>query len=424
MDLITGIASKVLGSASQEEEAAAGAPGSNTSPSAAKEKDAGAELLHACELSRDDMIRLSNSTEDRKKATIPLSTTATKDGKKITGVSKHDILKVQPMEWYEQLACVVFLAVGVPNGVIVVPVATFLIGRFVMGNATVAFQFLFAFVLLPLAVSPQKFVKSTLHSWLAVQILKYFSFRFIIEERPPIMPENQMSLPLPGRTPRPQILVAPPHGVFPYGNILSMLLWPQLTGHHFHGLAANSALRVPGFKQILRSLGVIDASRQSARHALERFPYTIGISTGGVAEVFETNGDDECILLKERIGLIKLAIRTGADLVPAYLFGNTKLLGCWAGEGVPGLHPFLEKISRKIGFALILFFGRWGLPIPYRVPILGVLGKPIPTFDIMCEEPTNEQIAAIQKLLIDEMEEIFEKYKALYGWDDKRLIIK
>jgi hypothetical protein len=78
------------------------------------------------------------------------------------------------------------------------------------------------------------------------------------------------------------------------------------------------ALRVPIFKQILGSIGVVDASRQTARKSLENYPYTIGISTGGVAEVFETNGDDECIILKERIGLIKLAIRTGADLVPCY----------------------------------------------------------------------------------------------------------
>ena len=44
----------------------------------------------------------------------------------------------------------------------------------------------------------------------------------------------------------------------------------------------------------------------------------VGISTGGVAEVFETNcpSGDEVILLKERRGLIKLAFRTGAELVP------------------------------------------------------------------------------------------------------------
>jgi 1-acyl-sn-glycerol-3-phosphate acyltransferase len=210
----------------------------------------------------------------------------------------------------------------------------------------------------------------------------------------------------------------------PYGNLLAMLTWPTLTGRHFHGLAANMALRVPIFKQILRSIGVVDASRQTARKSLENYPYTIGISTGGVAEVFETNADDECIILKERIGLIKLAIRTGADLVPCYIFGNTKLLSCWGGEGIPKAKTILEKISRKIGFALILIHGRFGLPIPFRIPVLAVLGKPIQTFDIKCEEPTMEQVQKIQVLLIDEMQDIFDRYKELYGWKDKTLIIR
>lgn len=155
------------------------------------------------------------------------------------------------------------------------------------------------------------------------------------------------------------------------------------------------------------------------------FLVAVGISPGGVAEVFETNAKDECIYIKERIGLIKLAIRTGADLVPCYLFGNTKLLSCWAGEGVPGARTVMEFVSRKIvGFATIVIFGRFGLPIPYRTPILAVKGTPIPTNHIKCEEPSKEQIEEVQGQLLAELEELFDKYKGLYGWQDKRLVVK
>ena len=101
----------------------------------------------------------------------------------------------------------------------------------------------------------------------------------------------------------------------------------------------------------------------------------IGISTGGVAEVFEANSptNKEIIILKNRKGIIKLAFRTGADIVPCYLFGNTKLFSMWTG-GSLSWHTRLANISRSIGFALIVFWGRFGLPIPYRVPILGVMG--------------------------------------------------
>lgn len=76
--------------------------------------------------------------------------------------------------------------------------------------------------------------------------------------------------------------------------------------------------------------------------------HTIGISTGGVAEVFETNSPsgDEVIVLKTRKGIIKLAFRTGASLVPCYLFGNTKLFSLWTGGS---WHSSFKKWSRRLG---------------------------------------------------------------------------
>ena len=163
-----------------------------------------------------------------------------------------------------------------------------------------------------------------------------------------------------------------------------MVAFPALLqGQTFRGLASSAALRPPIFKQVLRSIGVIDASRDVARATLDGTSTStsttrggvgesIGISTGGVAEIFFTNTTNECILLKERVGLIKLAIRTGANIAPCYLFGNTKVLHCWFGEGLPYVPSFLERWSRKLGFALIWIHGRFGgLPIPFRKPILG-----------------------------------------------------
>jgi 2-acylglycerol O-acyltransferase 2 len=319
------------------------------------------------------------------------------------------------MSFWEETVCVLFLAFVVPNGVFTLPPLVYCVGRFLVGNVSLTFL-IFGLLLLPLAILPQAYIPSTLQSWVAIQVCRYFSFRFICEERPPHPEADNPNY-------HPRIMVAPPHGVFPYGNILSMLVFPALFGHTFRGLASSAALRPPIFKQVLRSIGVIDASRNVARKALER-KESLGISTGGVAEVFETNANDECILLKERVGLIKLAIRTGADIVPCYVFGNTKLLGCWHGEGIPHLSYILERISRKLGFALILVYGRFFLPIPWRKPVLAVMGKSIPTHQIQCEDPTPEQIETIQAVLLEEMEALFDRYKHLYGWEDKKLIIK
>lgn len=362
-----------------------------------------ATYLDFCSFSDDKIRALAKGNEKERAEVCTVVKSAT------TG----QILSPAPMTLWEEVVTMIFLAFGVPNGVFTVPIVTFLIGKFVLGSVLTAFKAL-GLVLLPLVIIPQPFVPSVLQSWIACRVIKYFSFRFIFEERPKCPSDPNY---------RPWIMVAPPHGVFPYGNLLAMLVWPSLNGSTFRGLASSSALRPPIFKQILRSMGVIDASRTVARKTLED-GHSIGISTGGVAEVFETNADDECIVMRQRVGLIKLAIRTGSDLVPCYLFGNTDLLGCWAGEGLPHGRSILERVSRKVGFALIVIHGRFGLPIPRRVPVLGVMGKPIPTFQMKCEEPTQEQIESVQKLLLDEMQEIFERYKSLYGWKEKKLIIK
>lgn len=149
-------------------------------------------------LSLGEKIALSKSPEKRLEASIPI-------GK----VTKEQVLKVEPMEWWEETICVLFLAFGVPNGAITVPFVTALLGYFVLGSITRAFAYLLL-GLLPLAILPQSFVPATLHSELAHLIAKYFSFRFAYEDH--IMTHDP-SEDNPNK--RPQILVAPPHGVFP-----------------------------------------------------------------------------------------------------------------------------------------------------------------------------------------------------------------
>ena len=223
--------------------------------------------------------------------------------------SPEDTLKVAKITFIEEATIVLLFLFGVPGAVYSMPFIGYLLYKFVSVQVFIGFA---AFLLL-LAYLPVKFKMSNLVSWPAIALLRYFSFKGVFTQT---LDAN-----------RPYILVAPPHGVFPFGNIVTMIAFPSLTGFAFKGLAASSALRMPVFRQLLCAIGVVDASAASATKHLKQ-GYTLGISTGGVAEVFETNTvtGDEAIVLRERKGLVKLAIRTGTALVPSYLFGNTKLL--------------------------------------------------------------------------------------------------
>lgn len=86
------------------------------------------------------------------------------------------------------------------------------------------------------------------------------------------------------------------------------------------------------------------------------------------------------------------------------------------------LFNFLFLTSSSPGIALIAFWGRMLLPIPYRVPIVGIMGKPIEI--PKKENPSNEEIAHYHQILLEEMVKLFDKHKESYGWGNKKLIIR
>jgi hypothetical protein len=111
------------------------------------------------------------------------------------------IVSITPMTWFEELSAAFCFAFGVPGSVITIPGIICLIG-FLIGSYQQAFMCGIV-ILIPLIFLPVPFIEKSLTSWIAIQILKYFSFKVIFEQQ--IKPNH------------PTILVAPPHGVFPFG---------------------------------------------------------------------------------------------------------------------------------------------------------------------------------------------------------------
>jgi hypothetical protein len=157
---------------------------------------------------------------------------------------------------FEDLFVMLFLGFGTPGCAITIPLLVVIVG-YVIGSYKLSFMIACAF-LIPLAIFPSPYIEGSLQSKASYLTLKYFSFKLLILESDCIIKD------------KPMILVAPPHGVFPYGilfaviyitfvfitilnsqyiyflvigNILTMLIFPAITGYTFKGLAASSALR-------------------------------------------------------------------------------------------------------------------------------------------------------------------------------------
>lgn len=334
-----------------------------------------------------------------------------------TSIKPEDALSVAAMTFWEEF-CAGFVLSLMPGIVITFPILVTIFCYFYNYKIVLSVVGLF---LLPFTIIPQPFTPKILTSWIAFQILRYFSYKVVItDEHLESIVKNE-----------PCILVAPPHGLFPYGNILTMLAFPSLFGFDMRGIAASMALRVPIIKHLLCCIGVIDASRSVTHNALKN-GHTVGINTGGVAEVFDTNysAHEEVVLLKARTGMTKLAINVGANMVPCYLFGNTLLYSIFTG-GFDSAHCYLRIVSRKVGFALCLFWGRFFLPIPYRVPIFGVMGRKIKLdkidFDIDSKNidlKIKNLIETTQEKLIQNEIDLFNTHKDSYLWNHKTLNVQ
>jgi 2-acylglycerol O-acyltransferase 2 len=151
-----------------------------------------------------------------------------------------------------------------------------------------------------------------------------------------------------------------------------------------------------------------------------RKPRHLYILPGGVAEIFVSTPGKHAIVFKSRKGLCKLSIETGAKLTPCYVFGGTDFFFNLAtGDGL------LSKISRSLKAGLTIFWGRFGLPIPFTPRVTFVIGEPIPVpvgWDGKGPIPV-ELINELHETYMKAMVELFDTHKAVAGYPDAKLEI-
>lgn len=158
------------------------------------------------------------------------------------------------------------------------------------------------------------------------------------------------------------------------------------------GLAAWIMFKLPGVREIFLYMGYVDASRHVARRVLES-GHSIFVCTGGEKESLLTRVGEDCVVLNNRKGFVRLALATGAEVVPVYGFGVSDLY-----ETYDLLSCFRNWIQSTLSICLPIFHGRFFSPLPYKKPIHIVIGDPVqvkvPTGDSTESEAVDKAHAA------------------------------
>ena len=208
---------------------------------------------------------------------------------------------------------------------------------------------------------------------------------------------------------------AHPHGVFPLGQWLSVpyscdpdadatdaaVLAALPT--RMRGGVASVLLHVPMLRHLMAWVGMAPAAKDTVRRLLGR-GISVVLIPGGIAEIFHSSPDVEVVLLRKRLGFVRAAVAAGVPLVPIYCFGNTAAFHC------ARLPERLAAASRALRVSLVCFWGRAGLPLPFRTKLLVVVGAPLTL-------RPGESAEELHARYIEALTALFDRHKARMGPD-------
>ncbi|KAI9483885.1 MAG: diacylglycerol acyltransferase-domain-containing protein [Benjaminiella poitrasii] len=246
-----------------------------------------------------------------------------------------------------------------------------------------------------------------------------------------------------------------PHGIISMGAFANFATDATGFSDLFPGiqpslLTLTSNFRIPLYRDLIMALGAAAVSRRSCESILSSTPgRSIVIVVGGAAESLNARPGIADLVLRKRLGFIRLAIKHKAPLVPVFSFGENELYDQVDNEKGSVIFKCQKKMQSLLGFTFPLFHARGifnckisyigchththilkekgnclddvGL-VPFRHQIATVVGKPIPVPELELDqnEPTEEQLLQVQKLYIEELESIYNKYKDVYAKDRKQ----
>ena len=221
-----------------------------------------------------------------------------------------------------------------------------------------------------------------------------------------------------------------PHGIISHGAFAAFAtealgfaqLFPGITNTL---LTLESNFRIPLYRDYILALGLGSVSRDSCLNLLSKGGHNgegmgraITIVVGGARESLDAQPYTLRLVLKRRQGFVKLAIKSGADLVPVLAFGENDLYDVVGEEGHPGLRRVQLEMKKGLGWTIPLFHARGvfnydvGL-MPYRRALDVVVGKPIQVRQQ--DKPDQKYVDEVHERYMQELQRLWDTWKDTFA---------
>ncbi|KAM4768256.1 diacylglycerol O-acyltransferase 2-like [Cyanocitta cristata] len=222
------------------------------------------------------------------------------------------------------------------------------------------------------------------------------------------------------------IIGSHPHGILCVGAFCNFITGSTGFEELFPGirsflttLAGN--FRLPVFREYLMSGGLCPVTRRAIGYLLSQkgTGNAVAIVIGGAAESLSCRPGVTTLILKNRKGFVRMALRHGAFLVPSFSFGENDLFRQVVFEEGSWMRSIQRRFQKMMGFAPCLFYGR-GLTsgqshgfLPFSRPITTVVGEPVAVPKV--ENPSRELVDRYHELYIHALLKLFKENKTKYG---------
>ncbi|XP_032703652.1 diacylglycerol O-acyltransferase 2-like protein 6 [Lontra canadensis] len=233
------------------------------------------------------------------------------------------------------------------------------------------------------------------------------------------------------------IIVNHPHGIVSYGVFINFATEATGFARIFPAITPSVGTLewifwIPIVRDYVMSMGVCPVSGLALKYLLTQKASgnAVVIVVGGAAEALLCRPGASTIYLKERKGFVKLALKTGAYLVPSYSFGENEVHnqeifpeGTWIRFFQKTFQATFKKI---LGLNFCTFHGRgltqesWGF-LPFNRPITTVVGEPLPIPKI--KRPDETTVDKYHALYISALRKLFDQHKVQYGLPETQELI-
>lgn len=177
--------------------------------------------------------------------------------------------------------------------------------------------------------------------------------------------------------------------------------------HEFLMVSLNAIFYVPLIREIYLSLGGIASSFESIDYVLSNPEggQVVGLMVGGVEEMLLSEPGVYKVILKNRKGFIKVAMKNGTALVPVFSFGEVDCIETVTSPTWKSIQGFVKSVLH-LPITIPKSF------IPHKIPIAVVVGKPIEVDKN--ENPTNDEIDEVHQRFTEGLIDLFESEKHKY----------